>query len=198
MNQINSHTLLAGLAADVQAMIHRAEELHRLPPELLSTPPAPGKWSVAEILAHLNIYAEYYLPAIEKKLQTARKLPDPIFKPGWLGNYFTRMMKPMPDNTVPHKMKTFKNAIPPQDIDAEAALNSFLRHSDSLLNLLKRSKRVNLNAIRIPISISKLVTLKLGDTFRFFIAHEQRHFLQIKNTLSQLNKTVYPEYPEHR
>jgi hypothetical protein len=25
--------------------------------------------------------------------------------------------------------------------------------------------------------------LKLGDTFRFIIAHEQRHFVQIRNTL---------------
>ncbi len=183
MKPVSSHTLLADLAADVHTMMHTAQELQQLPPALLSTPPAPGRWSVAEIVAHLNIYSEYYLPAIEKKLQTEHRPAAPIFRPGWLGNYFTRTMKPTPENIIPHKMKTFKNAVPPPNIDAEAALTSFLHHSNSLINLLQQSERANLNAIRIPISISKFITLKLGDTFRFFIAHQERHFLQIKNTL---------------
>ena len=37
--------------------------------------------------------------------------------------------------------------------------------------------------IRISISISRFVKLKLGDTFRFLIAHEQRHFVQVARTL---------------
>jgi len=43
-----------------------------------------------------------------------------------------------------------------------------------------------LNTIRVPLSISKLVTLKLGDTFRFLIAHEQRHFIQARNSLKAI------------
>lgn len=187
MHPINSHTLLTGLMADTQAIIDSAQALAQLPQELLSTRPAPESWSVAEILAHLNFYAAYYLPVIERKLQAARQPPTDIFRPGWLGNYFTRTMKPRPDDSIPHKMKTFKNAIPPSNIDVQVALHDFLRHNRSLIALLKRSEQANLHAIRIPISISRLITLKLGDTFRFFVAHQQRHLLQIKNTLAQLN-----------
>jgi hypothetical protein len=36
-----------------------------------------------------------------------------------------------------------------------------------------------------------MIKLKLGDTFRFFIAHEQRHFIQIQNTLQLLPEDIY-------
>lgn len=183
MKGINSHTLLASLKADSTRIMQQAHALQDLPQETLTASTAPGKWNVAEILEHLNIYSEYYLPVIEKKLRTSRRPSDPVFRSGWLGNYFTNMMKPTPENIIPHKMKTFKNAIPPQQTDAGEALARFMRHGDTLMKLLERSGQANLNTIRIPISISRLITFRLGDTFRFFIAHQERHFLQIKNTL---------------
>jgi len=30
----------------------------------------------------------------------------------------------------------------------------------------------------------------VGDTFRFFVAHEQRHFLQIANAIDEIKKTT--------
>lgn len=84
-------------------------------------------------------------------------------------------------------MKSPKNAIPASKPDTTNQLSKFITHQYHLLNLLQVSKTANLNALRIPTSLSRLITLKLGDTFRFFIAHEQRHFVQIKNTLSVMN-----------
>jgi hypothetical protein len=66
-------------------------------------------------------------------------------------------------------------------------LQEFIRHQHRLLNLLQIAKTANIGRLRIATSLSKLVTLKLGDTFRFFVAHEQRHFLQIEKTFAGIN-----------
>ena len=38
--------------------------------------------------------------------------------------------------------------------------------------------------------ISKFIRLKLGDAFRFLVAHEQRHMIQARNTIKSLGITT--------
>jgi len=52
-----------------------------------------------------------------------------------------------------------------------------------LLELLNQSRNVSLNKVKIDTSISSLIKLKLGDTFRFVINHHIRHLKQIENIL---------------
>ena len=40
---------------------------------------------------------------------------------------------------------------------------------------------------KTAISISKLMKLRLGDTFRFVTAHNERHLLQAENVLKDIN-----------
>jgi DinB superfamily len=74
-------------------------------------------------------------------------------------------------------------------LDAHTVLDTFIRQQHELLELLELAKTKNIGSIRTPISISRLIRLKLGDTFRFLIAHEQRHFIQVKNTLAAVKRT---------
>lgn len=186
MKSFNSNTLVESLQDDVRQIILRANKLEHLPVELLQQQPAPDKWSVAQVLEHLCIYSRYYLTAIESKLHRSQSGPGNIFTPGWLGNYFTRIMKPTGDHTISKKMKAPKNALPSAQPDAGEVLKEFILHQHHLLNLLAIAKTANLNHIRIPTSLNKFITLKLGDTFRFFIAHEQRHFIQTDNILREI------------
>lgn len=180
----NSLVLLESLQADVKQIILQANKLETLSADILQRQPAADKWSVAQVLEHLNIYARYYSNAIEDKLHLNQSGPNAEFHPGWLGNYFTKIMKPRDDKSIPQKMKAPKNAIPAPQPDAAAMLREFINHQHHLLNLLAIAKTANLDYIRIPTSLSKLIRLKLGDTFRFLIAHEQRHFIQIENILA--------------
>lgn len=186
MKKIKSDVLLDALLADVREIIFQCNQLNGLPGRLMTQTPAPGKWSVAQVLEHLNIYSRHYITAIENRLHLNQSGPDVFFKPGWLGNYFTKLMKPAENKTLAKKMKAPNNAIPSTMPDAEAILNECLQHQHHLLNLLQIAKTANLNYIRIPTSINKYIKMKLGDTFRFLIAHEQRHFIQIENTLAAL------------
>jgi uncharacterized damage-inducible protein DinB len=182
----NSNALLDSLQADVREILLKANQLEHIPAHLLQKQPSQDVWSVAQVLEHLNVYSRYYIAAIELKLHLNQSGPNTFFTPGWLGNYFTRLMKPKEDNTIPKKMKAPENAIPSAQPDAKQMLDEFISHQHHLLNLLQIAKTANLNSIRIPTSLNKLITMKLGDTFRFFIAHEQRHFVQIGNTLSHI------------
>jgi uncharacterized damage-inducible protein DinB len=181
-----SNVLLELLQTDVRELLLQCKTLQNSNANLLSQQPQPGKWSVAQVLEHLNIYARYYITAIEKSLHHNQSGPSVNFKPGWIGNYFTNLMKPTGDNTLKSKMKSPANAVPSEQPDAAATLNEFINHQHHLLNLLQIARNADLEYNRIPISVTKLIKLKLGDTFRFFIAHEQRHFLQIENTLKQV------------
>jgi DinB superfamily len=183
MKSINSTTLLQQLENDVREVVLQATRLEGFSPRHLQTQPATDKWSVAQVLEHLNFYARYYLPAIENKLHLHTTVPQKNFKPGWLGNYFTRLMRPGVNNQVARKMKAPKNALPSVQPNGTAQLQEFLQHQHHLLQLLHIAQTAHIGKLRIATSLSKWITLKLGDTFRFLIAHEQRHFIQIARTL---------------
>ncbi len=183
MKKINANTLLLSLQADVKEIILQAHKLQHMPQEMLEFSPATNKWSVAQILEHLNIYSNYYLPIIDEKLKEKQTVPNIYFTPGWLGNYFTSIMKPTANGSAVKKMQSPKSAVPSSQPNAITMLEEFIKHQHTLLRLLEDASAANLNRVRIPTSLNKMITLKLGDTFRFFIAHEQRHFVQIKNNL---------------
>lgn len=146
--------------------------------ELLA--PAPdGGWSIAQCLEHLNSYGRYYLPVLEAVVQKGKaNTCDGYFKPGWLGDYFTRLMEPGTAGKLKKKMNAPANHRPVADLDAVAVVACFLQQQEQLILLLKKARRIDLEKNRVPISISRLVRLKTGDVFRFLSAHHERHLQQ--------------------
>ena len=182
MKPINSILLLEQLEADTRQLILSINYLLQEDPGNLLQQPAEGSWSAAQAIEHLNSYGRYYLPAIEKKLNSSVYPANSFYKPGWLGNYFTRIMMPK-EGQVTNKMKTPKGYRPPMDIDSKKVLDDFLAQEKLLLELLERAKQKDIGKIRIPVSLTPLIRLKLGDTFRFLVAHHQRHMLQALKAL---------------
>lgn len=187
MKKLNSMELLEQLQADARQLIVIATYLEKEDPGNLLEQPEPGRWSVTQVLEHLNSYGRYYLPAMEKSLLNKRSVKE-FFRPGWLGGYFTRLMKPLDDGSIPHKMKSPRNHRPSADMDAQPVLEEFLQQQQQLLVLLEKAKTKDIGSIRTPVSISKFIRLKLGDTFRFYIAHQQRHFVQIGQALKDAKR----------
>ncbi len=180
---MRSVELLEQLQADVRQLILAASHLEKEGRHFLTLQPGAGKWSVAQVLEHLNSYGCYYLPQIEKSLSGSSSFVMEWFRPGWLGNYFTKIMRPGKDGKIGNKMKAPKNHTPVLTLDINNVLHTFMEQQHRLLNLLEDAKGKDIGNIRTPISISRFFRLKTGDTFRFLIAHEQRHFVQISNTL---------------
>lgn len=180
--KIQQEELLESLKKDIEILIE-CSDFFRNEIDALLIPPVPGKWSIAQILEHLNSYGRIYLPQIDKAISTSQSKREAWFNSGFLGNYFTNLMKPKDVFEIKNKMKTMKNHSPDNNLNPGKVLDEFIDQQHQFLQLLEMAKMRSLNSIRIPISVSKFIKLKLGDTFRFLIAHEQRHFVQARNTI---------------
>ena len=192
---MNTRELLNQLEVDTRQLILKAKYFSKEDPSLLLVQVNSDSWSVAQILEHLNSYGRYYLPHMSRAIgKAANTAPSTHFRPGWIGNYFTKMMLPGKNGKIANRMKSPKDHRPPAGLDPNAVLTEFFDQQYRLLELLHQAKHVNLGKAKVPISISKWIRLKLGDTFRFFIAHEQRHFVQADNTLKALGVTT-DKYP---
>lgn len=191
MTTYRTQELLDSLTADVTAIVKSVRELSEKSEELLCTPPAEGKWNVLQIIWHLQSYNQYYLTAITAGMKTAPAgRPEAVYQPGFIGDYFTRLMQPAASGKA-KGMKAPAAHTPKLLYTDKAILNDFLKSQEQLLQLLQAARGVNMGRIKIPVSISTLIKIRLGDTFRFLIAHQQRHMLQVRNTLHQ-NATLIP------
>jgi hypothetical protein len=186
MKKIQAASLLETLQTDTRHILLKLARLQQLPHSRLMQQPGAGRWSVAQVIEHLNTYGRYYLPTLQQAISSANSTPAEWFVPGWLGSYFTKSMLPKPDGTVTNKMKTFKNHNPQPELDVRRVLQEFEQQEVLLLQLLNKAGGVNINRNRIPISIASFIKLKMGDVFSFIIAHHQRHFVQIENILKEV------------
>jgi hypothetical protein len=188
MKKIQASTFLETMQTDTRQIMGRLAQLKQLPAQLLVQQPGPGRWSVAQVLEHLNTYGRFYLPELQKAINAHPGTATDWFVPGWLGGYFTNSMRPKADGTIRNKMKTMKDHNPAPALDGMKVLLEFEQQEITLLQLLDKARQVNINRIRIPVSITPLLKLKMGDVFGFIIAHHQRHFVQIENTLPPTRK----------
>jgi uncharacterized damage-inducible protein DinB len=173
------HLLLSALESQVEQHIQLTiRTFQNLDEHVLLKPSQTGGWSIVQCLWHLNSYGHFYLPEIRKALTTASPKVD--YKSGWLGAYFIRMMKP---GKGKKKYKAFKDHVPPQQLNAFAVVAEFIEQQELLLGYLKQAYNTNLDK-RLPISISNLITMKLGDVLQFVIAHDERHLQQAQRNIS--------------
>ena len=136
----------------------------------------PDAWSAFECIAHLNIYGDYYIPEMTKKIaQSSNRNPSTTFKSGILGNYFVKMVGPLETSK---KMKTLSSANPLGSKLDISTLHKFDQQQSALLEILKSTDTVNLNKTKTGISIAHWLKIKLGDTLRVVILHNLRHMEQ--------------------
>jgi hypothetical protein len=178
MKAVNKQALIDNLEQQVDAHLQQAIKVYQnLDADVLSKPAATGGWSIAQCLEHLNSYGNYYLPHIEKTLRNNHS-ESSTFTSGWLGDYFTKSMDP----TAGKKMKALKGHMPAVQLDAYAVVAEFIQQQEKLLVYLRQARKADLD-IRIPITITKLIRLKLGDVFQFLIMHDERHIQQANRNL---------------
>lgn len=198
MRTFNRMELLHTLQADVlriESVIR--EEIAAISPDILLQNPAPGKWSIAQCLEHLNGYGHFYLPRLEAAIDKGEQqklIPPAGFKSSRIGNYFTNLMKPKEDGSLKSKMRSPKEHRPAPALDPTQVLAEALRQQQQMITLLKRAEKVDIQHLKVPTSLSKLIRLSAGDTFRFLVAHEQRHLLQSLRAKSTItgSKNISP------
>ena len=172
--------LIASLIGNVEAHIAEAEKFNQLSEEKLNWKVNPDSWSILECLEHLNLYGDFYIPEIKKRLKGNKSVPNSTFKSGLLGNYFANSMLP---KKKLNKMNTFKDKNPSGSNLDKKTIDRFINQQKDIHLLLDESRNINLAKTKTSISISNFIKLKLGDTFRFVINHNERHIIQANNVL---------------
>ena len=183
MKKFKTEELIDQLEADVKKIISAAQHLETAEPIKLNYCPEEGKWSVVQVLEHLNAYSRHYLPLVERSMIHITKDVSAWFISGFLGNYFVNSMRPTNVFEVKKKMRTGRSFTPDKGANIETVFKEFFQHQNKLLSLLEVARRRNLNSVYVPTTFSKLIHFKLGDMFRFLIAHEQRHMIQARNAI---------------
>lgn len=177
--------LISELKAITYQHIDFAQQLYNLSDAELNWRTDSKSWSALECLEHLNIYGYFYLPEIENTMHNSVSSSESEFYPGFLGDYFAKSMQP---KAKLNKMKTFKKTDPIGSKLNRNVVATFIDQQHKILELLETSKNVNLNKLKTGISIATWIRIKLGDTFRFVIYHNQRHVLQAERVLAyQMN-----------
>ena len=199
--KIAASELTQNLVKEIQTILEKAEQLQQLSNEELNTRPNTESWTVLECIEHLNRYSEFYLEEIEKRIdekmdknkkQGNEKAGNYTFKSGFVGNYSANSMLPNATGKKAgqiNKMTTFKDKDPIHSGVDRKVLETFIDDQNEFLRLLEKSKNINLNKTKASLTIP-ILKFNLGDTFRFVINHQIRHFLQIERILENTKELV--------
>lgn len=178
--KIANETLISDLIERTRQVMNRAAVLREHELDALNKKASADSWSALECVEHLNRYGDYYLPEITMRLQTAAQPKSKVFISSWLGNYFAQSMLPKENLNT---MKTFEDKDPNGSILDIGTIDKFVDQQKQMLELLNQIRHVDLIRTKTSITISKWIKLRLGDTLRVIIYHNQRHLLQAEKAL---------------
>ncbi len=180
--KINNKQLIAELLGITDRLIGIARGFKALNATPLNFKRNPHEWNILECLEHLNLYGDFYLPAIEAQLMEHQKTTVLSYKPGILGNYFVKMIR-IQEKQKKMSTSSDKNPVKQSRALSPTTIDRFLRQQERLKALLERAQWLDLGKIKTPVSISRLIRLKLGDTLRFVVYHNERHVVQAERML---------------
>jgi hypothetical protein len=144
--------------------------------------PAPQSWSIGQCFDHIIVTNESEFPEIEKVARGEHRNPFwskvPFLTDFW-GRFVLKAVEP--DNTK--KTKNPKVFSPSSsDVDANI-IDRFVENQQKAIELMKRTKNLDLTKIIISSPVAPFVTYRLSDTYKIVVQHEKRHFKQAERVL---------------
>lgn len=181
--------LIDELITTLRAQRLAVEELRKMPMELFHQRPEPKRWSVAEVLEHMNLSSGHYLKRVQRIYADRRKAlrKRDTYTPGSLGERTVHAMRPDAQGRISWRMRTLWMFEPrTEQVVGHASLDRFVAMVDGFIDALQLAKVHGLEGPRITSTLGPILRFKLGDAIRFPVAHQERHMLQIERTLQQL------------
>lgn len=164
------------------------KEFYFLESEDLRRRPAPNRWNIIEVFAHINIFQSFYIREITKALEIAPDMELDETKISWLGQQFINSMKPKEDGVIPMKMPTFAKANPIKRakkgiiLDEKIVFTDFINDIEEMEELIIKCYDKDITAVKVP-TFFPFIKITIADALGFSLAHVERHVLQAKNIL---------------
>ncbi len=179
------NNITKGFEKSIDDVINSVDGLSKT---VLNIPEAEGKWSMLQCIKHMSLATQVYVENVEEKLLNGTYLGSSgSFKGSWKGRLFAKMNAPKPNGEIPNKLKTFKRMNPTNTLDREVVIDEFIATHQRFIELIKKSEVADLDKTKVATAIP-VVKLKLGDAYKFILAHTQRHVVQLK----RIKKEVLP------
>jgi hypothetical protein len=143
-------------------------------------------WNLLEIFAHLNEYARFYHAAFAYKIEITKfREPKSQFISSPLGKSAWKSMKLGNLNNIKRKFNAHRSFNPTVQTELVngSDIEIFQEKQSELLELIEKAKSVNIQRVKVPIAISKLIRLRLGDALLFVVYHNERHMQQALNII---------------
>ncbi len=172
------------LQTEMVSLHERIATLARgLDPEQLVRRPAPGTWSVGEVLEHLCLADELYAKPVATLIHRAHidaGAPFREWRPSLLGKLVVgRLAKPKP-------MKTTR-AMRPGPTPRNGVVEDFLTRDLRLRHRMDDSLTLDWQDLRLyPPHMPPLLKFNLGDVFNVHVVHVRRHLGQMEGMARQL------------
>ena len=186
MSALETSTLIRELSGTLLHQLAFCRELRALPLGGLQKRPAPDRWCVMEVVEHMNLSSGPYFRRLKALYGDPRSSvhPEGLFVPGRWGELAVKAMNPKADGTIGWRMRTMGMFEPRTATTKEwEALDQFEALLMTEQDLLVQAGQRGMGGARITSTLGPILRFKVGDAFRFPIAHQQRHLLQIERVL---------------
>jgi hypothetical protein len=143
--------------------------------------PAPGRWAISEVVAHLNLAGRRYLDVVAHALADARArgLADRgDWRPSLVGGLMTRSMEPSARVRFPAP-RIFRAAADAPPPDGARELATWRRLHLEMEERIREAAGLDLRRARVVSPVTPLVRMNAGDAFALLLTHERRHLGQI-------------------
>jgi hypothetical protein len=174
---------IAMLITEIDANLSHAESItHGLTREQFQWRPGPGRWSIGECFAHMNITNGVALPAIKTGIAEGRaggKTGHGPFQYGPVTRKFIASQEP----PAKKKFKAPKVFLPPADLNMDETLAEYRRVAGELKRLTREADglhlaRVKLKMPALPAVLRAIVRIPLGGQLTLTTTHDRRHLWQ--------------------
>jgi hypothetical protein len=154
-------------------------EFAGLSQEQMNWKPDAKTWSVGQIIDHLMIINDTYVPMIQSVRDNTYKLPW-VGKVGFLVNFFGNFILKSVQPDRKNRIKTFSIWEPTQSSVPANIVDTFSAHQEEFKRLILSSNDLVTRNVVISSPANKNIVYSLGCAFDIIVAHERRHLEQAR------------------
>jgi hypothetical protein len=181
---------LSFYSEQVQDIKRSAEELIRnLTAAQLLWKPKPEKWSISQCLDHLVATARTELPLINRGIAEghARGLfGHSPFRYSRIAGVLVNLMGAPPK----FKFNAPRLYLPADAKDPAVVIPEFFQAQNAILDCFRMANGLHLARTNVSILDYKYIRLSLGQAFKLFVIHEQRHILQAQRIKAEVVRRI--------
>jgi hypothetical protein len=187
MSQARAKTL-EELEAQFTAICARAQAIvESTGPEICSKPPAPGSWSAAQCLQHLNMSADAYFPMWQQMIANAGPRKEAFDAP-YRTDFWGRLLSWILEPPARIRAKTPASLEPVDCGEITSVLDGFLKRQERIIAALRRCRGRAIDRAVMASPVDSKIRYSIWSSFVVNAAHQRRHIWQAEQAVQRLRE----------